>query len=343
VAAASFIVGAVVGAVLGVIATVLLQATFEHWAASIQARWRHLRRTPITQPQDLQAIGLIQGAVWSSRRPLDPDRQVVIAEPWPEAFEQQWFPSDVWAEARASATQTISGDVCSVADYKVDTGEAGEESKSFHLTVRPSLYAESVAVQRLCHREDCWRQLGPRLAADLRGELASGPPQSLFIALSISTSRGDVLALRRSGAVATANGLWSLGLCETMMAIPTEPGEEPETLFQLAHRAALEEAGIKKHELGPIWFSWFGFARSDGPFVVAHSRTSLDAAEIEGRLVDSEGGYESDGIRWIHTRDEEMKKLCDATAHPGWVAFNPIVARGISRLEAYLDLRPHRR
>jgi hypothetical protein len=343
VGAVIFILGAVVGAVLGVIASVLLQATFERWAAQIQAKWRHFRRTAITQPQDLQAIGLIQGAVWSSRRPLDPDRQVVIPEPWPEGFEQRWFPSDVWAEALASATRAVSGDVCSIADYRLDTGEAGEESKSFRLTVRPSLYAESVAVQSLCHRDDCWQDLSPRLAADLRGELAIGPPQSLFIALTVSTAHGDVLALRRSGAVATASGLWSLGLCETMKAIPTEPGEAPETLFQLAYRAALEEAGLKRQELGPIWFSWFGFARSDGPFVVAHSRTSLDAVEIERRLLDSEGGYESDGIRWIHARSEEMKKLCDATQHLGWVKFNPVVARGVTRLEPYLDILPHRR
>ena len=342
-AVVSFIMGAVIGAVLGVIATVLLQATFERWAAWIQAKWRHFRRTPVTQPQDLQTIGLVQGAVWSSRRPLDPDRHVVIAQQWPEEFEQRWFAPDVWAEAQGSAVQSISGDVSSVADYRVDTGEAGEESRSFRLTVRPSRYAESVAVQRLCHRDDCWQDLGPRLAADLRGELAIGPPQSLFIALTISTTNGDVLAVRRSGAVATANGLWSIGLCETMKAIPTEPGEDPETLFQLAYRAALEEAGINRQELGPIWFSWFGFARSDGPFAVAHSRTSLDAAEIERRLVESEGGYESDGIRWIPVRGNAMKELCVPIRHPGWVIFNPVVARGVCRLEPYLDLRPHRR
>jgi len=343
VAAVTFILGAVVGAVLGVIATVLLQPSFERWAASIQARWRHVRKWSITQPEDLQAIGLIQGAVWSSSRPLDPDRQVVVAEPLPEGFEQDWFPPGLWAAALASANEAVFGEVCYVADYRVDTGEAGEESKSFRLTVRPSHYAESLAVQRLCQDDDCWRDLGPRLAADLRRELAIGPPQSFFVAFTVSTIHGEVLALRRSGAVATANGLWSLGLCETMKAIPAEPGEEPETLFRLGYRAALEEAGIKRQELGPMWFSWFGFARSDGPFAVAHSRTSLVAAEVERRILDAEGGYESDGIRWIHAQSEEMRKLCGATEHPGWVAFNPVVARGVSRMEPYLDLRPHRR
>jgi hypothetical protein len=259
--AVSFLAGALVGALIGVVVTVIVQPPLERWYASTRARARRLaRRSGQSVASDLERIGLFQILVWSASRPLDVSLHDVRFSP-SERSHQLWFPEPVWHAARITERARVDGTVADVISYSVDHAEAGPDTRRFNLGVRPSQYADAVAMQRLMHSEEHWvsveqllRSLGTRRA------LECGPPQSLFVSLSLSSRDARCLALRRaSAAVTTSGGLWSLGACETMGPPPRKPGYLPESLFDLAGRAALEELGLGRSDIGPIWFSWFGF------------------------------------------------------------------------------------
>jgi hypothetical protein len=124
---------------------------------------------------------------------------------------------------------------------------------------------------------------------------------------------------------------------------PNLPGETPEDLFDLARRAAWEELGLARRDIGPIWFSWFGFSRTDGLMVVAHTQTHLSRDAVSQRIADAESGFESDGIRWIRVDSDEHKELIKRTPHPGWVDFTCVVAEGAGRMWPVLTSSPARR
>jgi hypothetical protein len=340
----SFFVGAVVGAVIGVVVTVVLQPPFELWYAKARATAQRLtRRAAPGHGTDLQRIGLYQVVAWAPSRPLDPGLHDVQFDP-SERVQQRWFPEPAWREARQGARSRVDGVVADVSGYSVDHGEAGVRSNRFTLSVRRSSYADAVAMQSLTNSGEHWpaveeylRRVGTRTA------LATGPPQSLFVNLTVTSADLQVLALRRSSAaVVTSGGLWSLGACETMAPPPTLPGDTPETLFDLARRAAMEELGLTAADIGPIWFSWLGFSRCDGLLAVAHTRTQLASTEAEERILGSHGTYESDGIRWFDVRSKQLDALTEQRVHDDWLGFTCIVARDLKRLWKILDVQPRR-
>jgi hypothetical protein len=340
-----FFLGAVVGALFGVIATVILQPTVDrHYHALLTALRRRTRSAAPLQT-DLQDIGLVQLARWTATRPLDPERHSVDLDHSPPTVYQQWFPTSAWEREKARDAESYAGEVCQVTDYSIDHGEAGEESKSFRLKVRPSTYPGGVTVQRLCQQDEYWQPVLQHFRErGGRDTLRVAPDQHFFTALTVTTARGETLAVRRSSStVATAMGLWSLAACETMAAIPGRPGERPEDLFDLARRAAREEFGLSRQDIGHIWYSWFGFSSTDGLMAVAHTQTTLECADVASRVLDAEGGYESDALRWIRVNSAEHKLLSRRAANPGWVAFTPIVAEGLGRMWGTLSRPPIRR
>lgn len=317
--------GLVLGAFLGVVFTVVFQAPLERLYAQIRSRVRRLSRPTRVLGTDFEEIGFKQLLVWSAARPLVPALHSVTLDQRTAEFSQSWFPEHVWAEERERARSTISGEVSCITSYTVDHGEAGVESNRFDVVVRPSYYADGVAVQRLLSDTDrpwwgdvvrLFDRAGPAEA------LKKCPSQSFFVVLTVTTTDRQCLAVRRaSGGVATAGGLWSLGACETMGPIPSQPGTQPESFFQLAERAAFEELGLERRQYGHIWFTWFGLARWDGLFTIAHIGCHLSAKELEAKIVGSMGCYEVDGIRWIEVHSPELKQLAVPALLDGWVPF----------------------
>jgi hypothetical protein len=343
-AAVSFLAGALVGALIGVVVTVIVQPPLERWYASTRTRARRLaRRSGHSIASGLERIGLFQILVWSAGRPLDASLHDVRFDP-SERSHQRWFPEPVWVAARDMERAGVEGIVADVVNYSVDHGEAGPDSMRFNLWVRPSQYADAVAMQRLMKSNEHWisveqlfRSIGTRKA------LECGPPQSLFVSLSLTSRDARCLALRRaSAAVTTSGGLWALGACETMGPPPRKPGYSPESLFDLARRAALEELGLGKSDIGPIWFSWFGFSRCDGLLAVAHTTTHLTSDVVHDRILGAQGSYESDGIRWIDINSDELSMLAQPQVQKDWLGFTCIVARDHKRLWSILETEPRR-
>lgn len=338
-----FIAGILLGGVVGVVATVTIQDAVDRaWRRTLSGISR--RRGPRgLEVDDLRSIGLITLTRWSTRRPLDPSRHLAEVDDDPDRA-QTWF-DDGYLEAEVAAEELfLSGIAAQVTRFSTDHGEGGADSLAFRLWVRPAPYAAGVTVQRLCSQQEHWNRVADLFERDGVGALATAPPQHFFVALTVTTRHGRTLAVRRSAAtVATARGLWSLAGCETMQAPVLVPGETPEDLFQLAERAAREEFGLQRTELGPVWFSWFGFSRTDGLMAVAHVRVDLDEDELVRRVVDAEGGYEFDALRWVRVGTPEMRQLATGAAGPDWVSFNPVVAAGIEQMWPALTRLPRRR
>lgn len=350
-----FVAGLILGAVVGVIASVTLEPPLARGYARARQRlnrmtggWRRSAGVTHLASAQLRDIGLVPALAWSPSRPLDPRNHTVSFDRSTEGRVQSWFPDREWKAAQDSARvgpggEYLTGNAARLVGYTVDSGEGDKTSVRFDLTVSVAAYSDTVAVQRLASTPAYWGDVLGKLEGGQRAAIHEGPPQSLFVSLTVSTANGFVLASRRSsGAVATGGGLWQLGYNETMSAPSTRPGHEPETVFDLARRAALEEVGLQRDEIGPVWVSWFGFSVSDGPLMVAHTQTTLSQREVEERLQSAEGAYESSDVRWIRVRGEEHDALRVAIQHDGWLLFTPAVARGLWLVANDLNREPLR-
>jgi hypothetical protein len=322
--------------------TVILQPPIERGYYALLAQVRpHVRRrrTRATEDDVAAAVELNR---WSPRRPLDPALHRVEVD-LEAALPQQWFNEDTWRTESLKDRGSVHGTVCQVMSYTLDHGEAGDASKGFQLTVSPSTYAGGVTVQRLCLEDEQWERVRRLLLEAPSRALRVAPDQHFFVALTISTPEGYTLAVRRSSSLSTARNAWSLALCETMNAVPSAPGHSPETLFDAARRAAWEEAGLSSDQIGHIWFSWFGFSRTDGLMAVAHCLTNVPQDHVTDSVRNAEGGYEASDLRWLSLKSEEFRSLAQPGSQPDWVPFTNIVAEGLRRMWPTLRLPPHRR
>lgn len=336
-----FLAGLVFGAIAGVVASVTLQPTLE-------AMWRRIvgylngARVGEGPAEDLQSIGLYQLLSWNRRRPLDPDRHRVTEDATPRP-EQDWFDPAVLEEMTAEFRSRVNGEVCEVTGHVSDYGEAGEASKSFTMRVRSSQYPDSLAVSTLLMEDSVWSPVSSLF--EERGVLDSlrtAPPRSFFVNLTISTRNGQVLFTRRSQSAASAAGVRSLSVCETMNKIPRSAGHSPENLFELAYRAAWEEVGLSREQLSPVWYTWYGFGRRHGQFAVAHVQTPLSTAEVEACARAAEAGWEADQVGWLPIYGDELKQLSEVRLHPNWLSLTPVAARDLIDIWPFLRDRPVR-
>lgn len=339
---ADFWLGAMVGALFGVPATVFLQPTVERLKNRVASRL-HLTLPKTSGGEDLREIDLYQIMSWSPSRPLDPDRHRVERD-YSERSPQQWFPQDTLDAKVALFRSRVQGEVCEVSDSTVDHGESGEEdAKGFTLRVRPSLYADSLAIPTLLSEIEHWRPVEQRIHRQgILAALSVAPARSFFVNLTVTTKRGEVLVTRRSAATASASGLQCVGVCETMNALPRIAGHRPEDLFDLARRAAWEELGLRPDHLGPIWFTWYGFGRHHGQFAVAHCQTHLTTGEVQDRMRNAEANWEADAYRWIALNSSEFGDLEKLQDHPGWLPLTPVVVRGLRTVWPSLPSTPRR-
>lgn len=299
-----------------------------------------LPRPPLDKAaSDLAADGFIQLMAWSPNRPLDRDLHRAIVG---GGREEPCLPSAVLRDAREHARRTIQGTAGSIVRYTVDHGEAGPQSRAFVIEVASVAYSDGVAFQELLAEDSHWNSVRECVKAFGPESLSHLPPNTFFIDLTLTTSSGNTLAIRRSaGGVETAKGLWALGACETMAPLPSHPGARPENLFDLAERAAKEELGLESHELGPIWISWFGIGRNHGLFCVAHTTTRLAEDQITSRIEDCYANFEADAFRWIHVASPELAGLAKHVTHD-WLPLTKVAARDLARLRDDLQRKPSR-
>ena len=301
----------VVGFVLGVVSGLLTNYLWERRRRfTLQVgEWLARRRLPSYDPQEDELFGLNR---WSLVRELTPDRlvsTVVENRPPQGLFDQATLDAEVQAQAAAG----YDGANCYVVDLRVDHRESSATER-FHVTYARSTYAEQMAVTQLLRRDQgAKRRAYQLLATEPREYLRQACPTSVAANVVVHSASGRLLAVRRSGAVDTAAGLWTIGIFETMIMVQRTKGDR-EDLFSLCERGLREEVGLEPTVDYPrILVSWFGIY---GPLlrahVVAHVRVEQSEAEVISAIERSEGLYEADAYEWIAPSPAAVRAILTA-------------------------------
>jgi hypothetical protein len=145
--------------------------------------------------------------------------------------------------------------------------------------------------------------------------LPGASPATVVANVVVHSSRGHLLAVRRSGSVDTAVGLWTIGIYETMIMEPHRPKGEREDLYTLCERGLREEVGLEiDRDYDHVMLSWFGIY---GPLLrthlVAHIKIKLPEAAVIDALEGSEGLYEADAYEWFKPNKQAVKQVLTAT------------------------------
>lgn len=225
---------------------------------------------------------------WSLSRSLTRERlETIEVEAAPH---QDWFEDPAPLRRAVAERPRPGGPALSLVDFKIDHREGGD-GQVFSVSLAPSLYRDFLGLGEALTPE-IKERLRSRIA---RGEIAGvvrGAPLSV-VAMNVAVVSEDnkVLCLRRSGAVESSPGMWTLGPHETM-----QPGED---FFTLAQRGLSEELGLQV-DYRSINISWIGYDLS-APLVhlCAQVRVPLSAQEIEESIGGAHGNFEADRIEWI--------------------------------------------
>jgi hypothetical protein len=258
--------------------------------------------------QDFEDLGVFTLLRWSVERPLRRDPRLHRLE-YGSAPEQDWFDPSALRSAQLKQAELRKENTAYAFGMTVDHHEH-EEADSFILRVAASRYGDLNAIGECMAGSDLTAFVRNRLHE--RGSiefLRSMPPTRLSIQVSILTGQGRILALRRSYAVASVPGLWSLGPNETLVPPPDRatPGMGSESLFDLAERCLLEECGLfyasSPPEIGPIHITWFGVSVRPGEGVaqnvIALTTSSLPESEIAVRISNAHSNYEALSAAWL--------------------------------------------
>jgi hypothetical protein len=216
--------------------------------------------------------------------------------------------------------------------------DSGEHPAARYLTVSiaESRYAECLAAKELVAVDPELRdRLDLSMHAGVTGFAEVAPPTMVSMAVAVISAEGTFLALRRSLAVRTFPGQWSVGINESMK-YSDEPGAE-EDFFHLVERGLREELGLHRVEYGPIGISWLGWSGQATCWtLVSTVRSTLRAVEIDRRRLECHSVYEHDLARWLPLTG---RRISDIVAHRrpgpdganGWLYLAPLVAAELWR------------
>lgn len=272
--------------------------------------WARLRRLPPYDPQDDLLFGINR---WSIARQLTPGQLVTTVSdvrPQQTLLDQKKLDREVAAQVEAG----YDGANCYVIGAAIDHRESAATDQ-FRLTIAHSHYAEQMAVMNLLHRDPDTQAIAYRQLRDAPLEyLKAACPASIAANVIVQSGRGRLLAVRRSGAVDTAPGLWTLGIFETMILDEHRIKGAREDLFTLCERGLREEVGLEPGTTyARVVISWFGIY---GPLlrghVVAHARVLTHESEVLAVLEQSEGLYEADAYEWISPTKETVRSIMTA-------------------------------
>lgn len=336
------------GAVASLVVTAVLHNPLRVVVDRERRRLRRLRaryRKPDLFQRDHEADGVFTLLRWSPERPLLRDPSLHRVE-FGAAPGQDWFPSAMLRHAQRRQAEGRKGKVAYAYGMTVDHREH-EDAYGFVLKVAESNYGDLNAIGSCIGRDDLVEFVGIRLHA--RGAvsfLATMPPTRLSIQVAVLSPDGNLLAIRRSGAVESVAGLWTLGPNETMISrhAAYTPGAKPESLYDLAERCLAEELGVvsdaRTPEYGPIHITWFGLSAhaTEGVAqnVLSVTTTLLSQAELAERIANAHSNFEADGLAWIpFTRRGLVEEF--RSSRREWVNFSPLAAEEAWRYRALLE------
>jgi predicted NUDIX family NTP pyrophosphohydrolase len=279
---------------------------------------------------------------WSPARVLTRQRlETIVAETRPV---QTWLNQERWEELRDEFAAKRHGEVCYLIDYDIDHHESAQ-SLSFRMYLARCSYAEYLATARSIAEDELARTA--LVAALDRGRVdevvRSAPPSAISMDIAVVSPRGTFLAVRRSAAVDTAKGLWTVGASETMkLQEQLEPGAA-EDLFSLAERGLNEELGLLPEHYGQIYISWLGFhAPLAQVTVCAHTKARISEREVNERIGSSHSVFEVDQWQWLPVTRAQLFSIVndwrgDAQGRE-WTAGSRLSAQELWRMRRVLAL-----
>lgn len=331
-----------VGFALGVLSGLLTNVVWERR----RSLWYRLRggrdRADEVLGFNAETVGLYALNRWSVARPLTRAGQQV--EHVSERPAQQRFEADEWNRMYQQAeSEGKAGDICFVSGFSIDNMESSKNSL-FRLTLSAATYPEYLATARYLashpkERSQLARDLDARKFSEIA---ATSPPSSVKVCVSVVSPQGNVLAIRRSGAVEEKRGVWTLGLNETMRsATSVGPGGRGEDLFDLCERALREEAGLEPYDYGDISISWIGFALDTLQMkVFAQVRSHRPERELLELFDSSHSVYEADSRIWIPLKRETLGAITSAWTPDSmgrtWSDSAPVAAQEVWRMRTLL-------
>jgi hypothetical protein len=153
---------------------------------------------------------------------------------------------------------------------------------------------------------------------DPRDFVAQAPPMHLAVNTAVLNADGSkFLGVLRSGAVATARNVWTVGPCETLK-LPEEiiPGENPEDCFALNVRSLKEEVGIWPGDCAQSVISWFGYYGPDAhPWITAQVRVELSDKEVKERWHSCHSQREASEVHWFPFNRRSVESVISGARH----------------------------
>jgi len=299
------VLGVLFGFVLGTISGLLTPVIQRHLRKT-RGRIRDRRYfNPLRfDPQTVNFFTLNQ---WSEARPLHRSLIIqAIGNPQP----QTWCDEKELTRIRNEITDK-GGPACSLIDLVVDHRES-DEGQSLRLTFAPSVYGDFLAVSEyFTQHPDEVSVVMDRLEREgTESMIRTAPLSVVAVNVTVTSSDGYVLAIRRSSSVRTSQNVWTLGPNETMNLPNGRPGES-EDFYRLAERCLREELGLEPlTDYEQIFFSWMGY-NVPGAIVhiIAHVMSTRDHFQIEESLHRSHGAFEADQIAWIKDRRKDLEQI----------------------------------
>jgi hypothetical protein len=138
-------------------------------------------------------------------------------------------------------------------------------------------------------------------------------PSNIVINVVVISELNNILAVKRSSAVANAKNEWTVGPFETMIYNFNAPAESDSSFDSLARRCLKEELGIEANDYKEIFISWVGLSLlSMRLHVVAIVKIqSTTEANIERKMRKAHGYYEASMVQWLPLDEVQIKNFIE--------------------------------
>lgn len=311
---------------LGWIGNKLLDNMWQKVTKSFQQK-RLLRKSKfINLNYNPEQNGVILLHAWSYNHRLLPNNTVMKKGKRTES-DLIKYPDELEKLVEKSKEQNIRGEICYIVNYNVDHQD-NEFGKSLELMLAPCDYSESVALGEYIKKH-------PELSTEVKHILDNNTkeyfnkalPSDVFMNLIIVSENRNFLALRRSRAVASAQGLWCIGAYETMEYPFSGTACQDLSFHRLATRCLAEEIGIKPVEMNQDSTNIRQLFDDDSIFICSMSLSTwhmgvlitavvklknISEEELSSRIVSqAHSKYEHDGLHWLPIDFQEIKKFIE--------------------------------
>jgi hypothetical protein len=244
--------------------------------------------------------GLFEINKWSPNRLLEPSRLRTVHLSSLDRPQQSWIdPSTLAAAVEASAH--FSGQNLYLAGWQDIDHRESFETQTFVARLAETHYPESMAIGHLRrHRPDALAKSDEQLDLNPNVYVTTAVPSALCVNVVVVTEHAEVLALRRSAAVGTAVGLYTIGPVESMkVEDPNCPGRR-EDFFSLAWRCLEEELHLTPWDVHALYIAWLGIYRPMlRGHLVAIAPLRVDRQELADRQEIAHSTHEADRLRWL--------------------------------------------